>query len=209
MAAVGPSTLRNSEQDDKALLQSFLGVLNADAPITLPRETLNGAITHYLSTLTHADLATFVQALVTSTSLYSLQGNAGGIREAARISVGARITVIIAQLDDTYLQTRRKQSRARNWLKEISHALKGIENKQRRSVLLVGLLQGVNDHPEIDWGKTRDQLEEEVVMTLAPMLDTNVEHLGLLCSVMPCIQVDRLRALPMKVSRHCPTGTLA
>ena len=71
---------------------------------------------------------------------------------------------------------------------------------------MIGLLQGLDDVPELDWGSPRTQVEEEVVIILADLLqgngtmDGHEENVDLFCSAIQHINDERLRVLDLEVS---------
>lgn len=196
-------------EDPQAVLVPFLNLLRSASPITLPPETLYGAITHFLSILSSLHLGAFVTTLTSSPSLWDPDSNHGdGIRHAVRLSASAKVSGIDQALGNAYFRVTRRQRLARQWLGDGIKRIVNDETSIGRTTFLVGLLEGVGDVPTIEWGNARISVEEEVVMSLAPMLQGDEEGakdgMKLLCASMGHIAEVRLMVLDVKV---CTTSS--
>lgn len=192
------------EEDIQAVLPPFLNLLRAASPITLPRETLCGAITHFLSTLSQPDLTGFTEIIVSSPSLWDKQaGHVDAVRNAVRLGVSGKASSIDQELQDRYFSDIRQRRAAMSWLRRVSKSIIGSPESIGRTQSLVGLLQGLGDIPNLDWGSARVDVEDEAVMSLAPLLkgleNERQEGLKLLCTVIDHISVERLQVLDLEV----------
>lgn len=90
-----------------------------------------------------------------------------------------------------------------SWLRRVSKSIIGSPESIGRTQSLVGLLQGLGDIPNLDWGSARVDVEDEAVMSLAPLLkgleNERQEGLKLLCTVIDHISVERLQVLDLEV----------
>jgi hypothetical protein len=195
--------------DVAAVLDPFQAVLRSPSPITLPQSALYGAITHFLSTLTDSHLVTFTSYVVGSPSLWNASAKHSlQVRNACRLSVSAKITNLDNELDKAYWSERRIGRQGRKWMDGV---MKGAIRKGEglgRLDMLIGMLQGMDDCAEMDWGSARIQAEEEVIMTLAEPVDeergylSDYASLEKISAVLPHVAEERLRALDLKVG--CP-----
>ncbi|KAK8849513.1 hypothetical protein IAR55_004847 [Kwoniella newhampshirensis] len=193
----GPSG--SSQSDSEAILPSFLAILRSSSPISIPTQTLLGAITHYLSTLQRPLLTELVETISTSSSLWNSPGiPLEEIRNAIRVSVPTKIALIEDETKEVYFAQSRKRRRARIWLKDVLNPINDVESCETRLQYLVSLLEGVSDVSNVDWGAERVRLEEEVVLGLADALDRESSSgMMMLYVAMPNIDVSRLSALDM------------
>lgn len=179
-----------------SVLPSFLAVLRSDAPITLPAETLYGAITHFLSTLPHPHLRDFVQAVVLSPRLWDMPS---GAREAVQLSVPAKLT----QLNERrrWFAEWRTAREAASWAGTVVEEVIAANESGGRTQFLAGILEGMEATPRV-WGHAKTRAEEEVVMALATDdgFSHSEERLQLFAEVAGCIDEKRLRALDLGVS---------
>nr|XP_019009159.1 uncharacterized protein I206_05805 [Kwoniella pini CBS 10737]OCF47940.1 hypothetical protein I206_05805 [Kwoniella pini CBS 10737] len=186
--------------DTLDLLPQFLDILRSSSPNSIPPQTLLGAITHFLSQLEPPYLEEFTQALICSPSIWrNADINRSDLRNALRLSVSSKINKISQDTRNVYFADSRKRRKAREWLDCLNKVSSDSENTSRKLDLYLGLLQGVNDVEEIDWGKGKVKLEEEVVMALSqepqnPVLDDNLA----MCAALPLINIDRLRILDIQ-----------
>lgn len=192
--SVSQASSANDEID--SVLPSFLAVLRSDAPITLPAETLYGAITHFLSSLPPPHLRDFVQAVVSSPRLWDKPSSA---REAIRLSVSAKL----AQLGKRgrWFAEWRTAREAASWAGKVVEEVIAAKESNGRTQFLAGILEGMEATPRV-WGHARTRAEEEVVLALAT--DDGFSHLEerlqLFAEVAGCIDEKRLRALDLGVS---------
>lgn len=214
--------------DTTALLPPFLTVLSSSTPISLPNDTLYGAITHFLSTLPLDQLDELVKAVVASPTLWSGVEAIQNIQDAFRLSVQAKLTSLSKDTERAWFgfgNDRRKGRIARSWLRRVVHSLPlqsqmdGTVSRKRENYILVGLLLGLDDGQaggtgDVEWGVERVRLEERVIIALHHVLDgqapqsrlvTNPDdELLLLCHAIPHISTDRLQVLDLEVSCTLP-----
>ena len=194
----------SEEVNSQAVLVPFLNLLRSVSPILLPRETLYGAITHFLTTLPPPHLTTFTETLVSSPSLWAPESShADEVRRAIRLAVSAKVSVIEEEFRDAYFSGPRHRRAARRWLHVISRVIIASEVSTGRTHLLAGLLLGIGDTPRVDWGEARVNVEEEVVMSLAPLLESRdgrgEEARRLLYSAISFLSEERLQVLDLEV----------
>ncbi len=200
------TTAPHPNNDAQAVLRPFLDVLRPASPITLPRETLYGAITHFLSTLPPPHLTDFIAVLVSSPSLWnSVANHFDQARHAVRLAVSAKVSGIDHSLQNVYFSSTRRRWIAQSWLNEVVNLVTTAEESRGRIHFSVGLLQGLGDVSPMDWGSGRIKVEEEVVLSLDRMLKTDGDEsmvrdgLKLLSSSVLQIAEERLRVLQLKV----------
>ncbi|WWD20136.1 hypothetical protein CI109_104612 [Kwoniella shandongensis] len=193
----GPS--RTIVTDSESILPSFLTTLRSSSPISIPPQTLLGAITHYLSTLDDPLLSEFVTTVITSPSLWnSADISHVDIQNALRLSVPAKIAIIENATKEIYFAESRRRRRARRWLNSLIEAVISLDHSTVRLKVLISVLEGLDDAPTVEWGSERMTLEEEVVLAFAEWTELeNTEGMDLLCTAIPQIDVARLRALNM------------
>ncbi|ORY34958.1 hypothetical protein BCR39DRAFT_515796 [Naematelia encephala] len=202
------------------LLDSFSKVLASSEQITIPRDTLCGALTHFLSGLPSAQLSTFVSTLARSPSLWrdktnnihhSNQGyqlhdsGANLIREAIRLSVSTKIDSIDQELGQGYIGSWKRQKRARQWLRSILSAIPKNGSSEARDCLHTGIIQGLDDISDLDWGSDRVKLEQAIILHLADRygaghMSLGKETLESFVAVMPHIAAERLSALDLRAT---------
>jgi hypothetical protein len=190
------SQASNANDQVDSVLPSFLAVLRSDAPITLPSETLYGAITHFLSSVPSPRLRDFVQAVVSSPRLWDKPSSA---REAVRLSVSAKL----AQLGKRgrWFAEWRTAREAASWAGTVVDEAIAANESSGRTHFLAGILEGMEATPRV-WGHSRTRAEEEVVLALAMEngFSDRDERLHLFADVAGCIDEKRLRALDLAVS---------
>ena len=193
-----------SSKDQLDVLTPFLGLLRSPAPIHLPRETLLGAITHFLSTLPSRDLISFTITLVQSPSLWeSDTRRQDELRHAIRLGVSAKVSDSKHELRDTYFSRSKYHRSARRWLDDVSKAITTSKASTGRIVALVGLLEGLSDVSSVDWGRSKMRVEEEIVLGLASILTEQEERtqqeMELACASILHVADERIRILDLKV----------
>ncbi|WVQ79361.1 hypothetical protein IAT38_001458 [Cryptococcus sp. DSM 104549] len=198
-----PSSSSSTPSEDQALLASFLALLNSPSPLAFPAPTLLGAFTHFLSALPDPSLSEFISSLIKSPSAWSTPTiGYGDIRNAVRLAVPAAVTRVETETADAYFASSRRRRRARAWLDSVIISAKKEEHTPQRTEVLVGLLQGLDDVEEMDWGGVRGSLEDAVVLGLVEMSELESASRGwmeLLCAAMPHVAVDRLKVVDMKL----------
>lgn len=154
----------------------FLALLQDSSEITISDDTLYGAITHFLAVLPLNRLETFVNALTTSKSLWRRPSSSHGtdttpnsLTIAMRYAVSSKVERLRQELATVYFPTRRTNRRAREWLGAINMAL-SLDKTLAAECTLLGLLEGVEAEPEVDWGQARVELELEIASSLEEKL---------------------------------------
>ncbi|WWD04163.1 hypothetical protein V865_002229 [Kwoniella europaea PYCC6329] len=198
IAAASASTPPTS--DLLSILPQFLTTLQSPTSISIPPATLLGAITHFLSQLDSPHLHDFISALISSPTLWSHNGiSAEDIRNAIRLSIPARISKIHQETADVYFKETRRRRKAREWLGAWLDSLSDDQDGTGAIQMRIGLLQGIDDVPEIDWGNGRMKLEEMMVLSLAGKFESSSDpDIGDLIAVIPHIALERLQALDIK-----------
>lgn len=183
------------------MLNPFLNVLRSSDPITIPRDTLQGALGHFFSTLSGDRFDSFVQDVLNSTSLWDTLDShqiEAAVRPAAKVKIEALRPVV----KDGWIFRNQLDKAAQGWLSDVIKAIKRVPpTGTHLLVLLIGILQGLDDVLDINWGRSRVDLEEEIVIALGELLDGNsCDLLDLYCSSADHIDPARLRALDLRVS---------
>lgn len=196
MASAGPSTSRQRTQD---LLEPFINTLRLEQPITIPTETLLGAITHFLSTLPNRDVTRLIVSLIQSPSLWISGIGADEIRESIALAVEIKVNKIRARHRQSWFRNRQIMKDASRWLASVTDALPADESSESivSTHLRLGLVRGLHA-VELDCAKQRQELEEAVVMSLAEIMETSLPDraaLGMLCEAVLCLGSERLSVL--------------
>jgi hypothetical protein len=184
--------------ETEAFLPPFLDLLRSDLPITIPKETLHGAISHFMYTLPASRLPSFVRALVASPRLWD---DAGGVREAIQLSFQAKVARL-SERDGEWLGGRRKRRDVMTWASGILNEVVSARSVLGRVHALAGIVRGMAS-TDVHWGAVKAKAEEELVLDLASMLERPAQQalaLQLFCEVAYCIEEDRLSALDLEVS---------
>ena len=193
-----------SSKDYLTVFTPFLELLRSPSPITLSQETLLGAITHFLSTLPSHDLISFTSTLVESPSLWkSDTRRQEELRHAIRLGVPAKVNGANHELRNSYFLRIKQQRSARRWLSDVSKAMMTSKASTGRNVALVGLLEGLSDVSNVDWGRSRVRVEEEIILGLSSIQSDQDEktqqELKLVCASILYIAEERVRVLDLKV----------
>ena len=191
--------MTDSRENDQEILRSFTAALKSDNALTIPADTVSGAITHFLSTASGADFAEFTEALVASSSLWSNQSiRPADIAHAIRLSVTGKVGRIEKALENRYLASAGRNRSARKWLKEITGIVLSSESASGQRFMIMGLLEGLEDNRSVEWGEARAQLEEELVIAIAST--SFKERLEMLSVAAATVDESRLKALDLEVS---------
>ncbi|WVQ96161.1 hypothetical protein IAU59_003264 [Kwoniella sp. CBS 9459] len=218
------TTTRSPEALD--LLPSFLDTLNSPSSIaSIPAPTLLGAITHFFEQLDSPHLERYINALLSSQSLWNATTIfKEEIREAVRVAVSARASRIDRETKDAYFANTRRNRKAQAWLFSVTRAVEETREEDcpegARLHVLTGLLKGLDEVQWVEWGKSKRWIEEDLVYALSELLEGDAdaaatnsvgvgldERLYVLCEVIPCIDMTRLWALDVdkltqKVQTH-------
>jgi hypothetical protein len=194
-----PALKARAERETLQVLNPFLEVLRSPADIKIPRETLVGALGHFLSSLEGDRLDSFIQDILASPSLWKTLDSAE-IQAAVRPAPAAKVAALRPEVKDGWILRNQLPKACEAWLKEVVKAVTRSGLTTNCLVVLIGLLQGIDDVPDIDWGKARVDLEEEIVIALGERFEkNNCDALDLFSSVAEHIDDNRLRALDLRV----------
>jgi len=158
------STASSAATEEVALLRSFVDILKSDKRHSIPYDTLFGAITHFISTSPLADLPSFISALRESPSIWSTNETSKGAHDAIRHAVSAKVHNINTSLAKAYFADYRFGRQARQWLEGVGRPVVSSSSGAGRSTILSALLEGLEDHPNVEWGRMKDRMEEELVV---------------------------------------------
>lgn len=184
------------------MLEPFLQALRSDKALTIPKATLLGALTHFLSLLDGDNLEAYVQDVLSSPSLWDAV-TPHDIENAVRSAPASKVASLKPKIKDTFFKRNRVATASQEWLGDLVQDLHKSGNTERTLPVLVGILNGISDVKDIDWGKPRLELEDTLVITLAERLEKekgDIDVLRLFSSVAEDIQPERLRVLDLRVS---------
>lgn len=189
-----------AEQELQAVLEPFIHVLRSPDPITIPSATVQGALTHFIGSLKDEQLDTFVDDILTSTSLWATV-KPDAVRECVRSAVPTKVAALRKTSKDTFWRRNVLDKDAQAWLSQIQDDVHKVEGAEEKGlVFLTGLLQGLDDVTGIDWAKPRVDLEEELVIAMSDAFDAKSKDATKFFSdVAPHVDAARLRALNLKV----------
>ena len=188
--------------------QPFLSLLQSPERLQIPDDTLFGAITHFLSDLPSSQLDTFTQALVTSRSLWSRPetstarlSTAQKLVAAVSYAVGGKAANLRKELSGLYFPSRRIRRGLQEWLESIIESVAQVSDSASCShhCLIAGLLEGVDEEKEIDWGHAREELELELATIVDRAISTGREISDIIWKVVPLLQDNKLRVLDVDV----------
>lgn len=186
------------------LLEPFLQALGSRRALEIPQETVLGAITHFVSTLSLADLPRFITATLDSEHLWASDEYAGGqLNQAIALAVSGKVVNLEKRHRSGWFASRRISSSSRRWLDTIQTA---VESSEARSITVlqfrVGLLSGIGRSNQVTWGEARVNLEEQVVLGVSELGLSAVDQrkLAIACEVVHHVEPSRLRILDLQVS---------
>jgi hypothetical protein len=188
------------KDDEREIRDSFVKILQSDKPITIPDETLYGAITHFLSTSPLPDLPALVSALVESPICANSREISQGVQHAARNAISAKIDSLNAALTKAYFSDYRLGRQARQWLEVVGEPAISAESGRGRMAVLSGLLEGIRDAQDVPWGKMKDRLEEELVVEAASYEMSSEDSLEAVYGAIILTSDDTLAVLDIEVS---------
>lgn len=191
------------------VLNPFLEVLRSNAPITIPLDTLKGALGHFLATLEGEQLDSFIGDVLNSKSLWRALSPIG-IEEAVRPAPTVKVRELKPELKDGWFSRDKLGKACRSWLEQIFNASKKAKS-DNAIYFYTGLLRGLEDVSDIKWGQPREDIEEEVVVGLSERLQPGGEKaevkekdlepaLATYCRAADCLDAARLRVLDLRVS---------
>jgi hypothetical protein len=199
MAAAAAQRAR-AEREVLQVLNPFLEVLRSPTEIKIPKETLVGALGHFISTLEGDRLDSFIQDVVSSPSIWKALDHTE-IEAAVRPAPTVKVAALRPEVKDGWILRNRLDKACQAWLAEVVKSVTRAGITTNSLVLLIGLLQGLDDVADIDWGKPRISLEEQIVIAVAERFEKNsCDALDLFCSAAENIDSARLRALDLRVS---------
>lgn len=189
-----------TDRETLEVLNPFLSVLRSSDDISIPKETLQGALGHFTSTLVGDRLDSFIQDVLSSPSLWkTLQPHQ--IQAAVRPAPKIKVEALRPTVKDGWIFRNQLDKAAQTWLTEVVKAMKTTPTSSHSLILLIGLLQGLDDVTDIKWGRPRIDLEEEIVIAIGERLDNNsCDLLDMYCPAADHIDSARLRALDLRVS---------
>jgi hypothetical protein len=195
--------------EDADLLVKFTALLASPDPIALPRQTLLGAVSHYISTLPLADLRPLLKVVIQSPHLWDDVNNHGDSRAAVKL--GARGA--LDRLTSTPGTSRwfRRNNSLSDWLDEAYETIAETEGGGKLHVMMALLAvdpaTGAEQGKAQLWkGKERAKAEDEVIMGVAERLhetekgERGKADVGLLCEVLEAVDGMRVRVLDTNVS---------
>ncbi|ORX37961.1 hypothetical protein BD324DRAFT_623975 [Kockovaella imperatae] len=192
---------KTMEENDRETYHRFIAALKGPEKLTIPSETLYGAINHYLTTLSNDNLLEFVDTLVQSDKLWNAN-DPSGIREAFRLASAAKLLALKQSFSSAWLKQARINRQLRQWGDTLAHCLLEASSTERRTQCMIGLLRGF-DGDEVcevfSESSCRTQIEEEIVLLLAKMGADPSEDANLFVSdlgeVVDILRSERLKAL--------------
>lgn len=199
-------------ESDEAVYQQFLAVLRSSDQVTIPRETFYGAITHFISTLSAPKIHDFMIALRDSPS-------SGIDTEATEQAVSLGITSKLEKEDKgkgRWFPGWKEGREKEKWIEAVCKSLLDSRASPlpKSETLLRAVLLGMSQAGYK--GKTREQVEEAVILNLVEKLEPVDGDLGdgvvlYIADVMDLIDPDTLRALDPNVSLQslCTKGRIA
>lgn len=196
---------RPIDRETAAVLEPFLQTLRSDKALTIPKATLLGALGHFLALLDGDNLAAYIQDVLNSPSLWDTV-TPHDIESAVRPAPASKVAILKPKIKDTFFKRNRVAKASQEWLGDLVKDLHKSGNTARSLPILVGILNGISDVKDIDWGKPRLELEDTLVITLAERLEkekSDLDVLRLFSSVAEDIQPERLRVLDLRVSLLC------
>lgn len=195
--------------EDAYLLTKFKALLSSPDPVALPRQTLLGAVSHYISSLPSAELQPLLKAVVRSPHLWDDPTD----REDSRAAVKLGISGALDRLKSTPGPSRwfRRDNSLSDWLDEAYETIAEIEGGGKLHVtvalLAVDPATGREQGKAQLWkGKERAKAEDEVIMGVAGRLHeaekgaSGKEDVGLLCEVLEAVDGMRVRVLDTSIS---------
>ncbi|KAL1412969.1 hypothetical protein Q8F55_000718 [Vanrija albida] len=187
------------DQELQAVLEPFINVLRSPGPITIPTETVQGALTHFIGSLQDSQLDTFVDDILSSTSLWETV-KPDVVRECVRSAVPTKVASLRKTSKDTFWRRNVLDKDAQAWLAQVQHDVHNVKGAEEKGqVFLTGLLQGLDDVTGVEWGKPRVDLEEELVIAMSDTFDAkSTDAVKLFCEVAPHVDAARLRALNLR-----------
>jgi hypothetical protein len=192
-----------SRSDNQELLEPFIQALQSRQILDIPQETVLGAVTHFLSTLSIADLPGFLDAIVNSDHLWiSDQYQKNDIGQAVALAVSAKVARLGKRHASSWCSNRKTSTASQRWLQAIQATLEMSEARENWVLeLRAGLLAGIAVNEHVTWGNERVELEEEIVLAVSAIgLATSAERdLIIICDVVHHIHEARLLVLDLQV----------
>lgn len=205
---IGASGSSTAQRD---LFEPFLNVLSSGGVSDIPTDTLLGAITHFLSTSTDKDVTRLTAALLASTTVWDSEIKASQLREAVRLAVVAKVDMLRAEHERSWIPTRRISRDVRRWLRAITTRLDGREHPHNISATHIrqGLLSGLGTSGDVGCNGEVAELEEAVILALSSWeaeLPTKTPaqgatHIDMMCCAVQLVSPDCLGVLNLPVSR--------
>jgi hypothetical protein len=196
--------------DQLDLLDRFITAIQ-NPTSSLPRETLLGAITHFLGTLPTEQCRQLIRVIGSRPDLW--ESRDASAREAVALGVRAgyqRIEREQAEGSRWYTVRWRKSPAVNEWVHALLDEMKAVEDV-RKGALLAALLKGISYPPAAQGGESDRctgayrEVQEETILALAPRLDGGssteaVSAYGLLADIVDIVDDGLLGLLDLPVS---------
>ena len=193
-----------SHRGVEELLEPFIHALESKRALDIPQETLLGAVTHFLSTLSLADLPRLVEAVVGSDYLWSSDDYAGyELGQAICLAVTAKVDHLGKRHSSSWCASRKASSSSRQWLNTIQTTLgKSREQGVIELEIRAGLLSGVANNDQNQWENERVKLEEDVILGVSQLglSISGTRELAIVCEAVNHVDGRRLLVLDLQVS---------
>lgn len=204
---------------ESELLSKFIDQLSSKNPISLPRETILGAVSHYISTLPSTELKSLLEAISTSRLLWDTPSHRQRTREAISLGVSGALGRLASEPGSS--KWWKWSSPTTAWLDDLAKVVTDSEGI-RRMDMIAAILSATDErrrNPSSTRceGKQRENLEDEAVMAIAekmgsePGIDKEETDSGLLCEMVDALDEAKVRILDTPVShrislsqRTCP-----
>ena len=196
------SVSRDSDADGE-VWRSFKQLLASPATITLPPETLYGAISHFLATRPLDTLPEVINTILSSKSLWATGPQGHEVRDAVRLAVSSKRQAVRQSLTKAYFPAYRERKQLQQWLSAVGARLVDADNTGERAQILLGLVEGMKDTPDAEWGIMLDTLEDELVVAVAGFGEASAlstSQLDFLCAAIVVVEEARLEVLNVEVS---------
>lgn len=164
---------------------TFLNLLQRpnDTLQSLPDATIYGAVAHYMTTLPPFHLPTFIRTILLSQTLWLTRRreHLNGCQIALRQAVHTKFATIKDISQGGFFSGPDLLGPMKEWMgyifKGLSRAGNGLPSETHaRLALLAGLLQGLNDIPDIKAPRLRSRVEEDVIIATNAALDLSAHN---------------------------------
>lgn len=188
------ATAQPMQSNERDVYDRFILALGDDNT-SLPRDTLLGAISHFLGTLETSDLERLLPAVAKSRRLWSHPDASKRTRQALTLGVVAAVNRLEGEQKSRWSWGQRRSD---EWVSHLSARVTEDKIGERAMDVQCALLRGAADAQDVSEG-TRVQLEEDVIMGLEPLLRGR-RGIDLLSEVAEHVAPGRLQLLDVSVS---------